>query len=95
MFLEGLFSNIGEKLQKAAVVLFWVTVVASFIVMFVLIDAIPYPYGFEDYWYVIFLPVVGSLLGLISAWCLHGFGQLVDNVETLVYLQNRQSTDDK
>ena len=78
-----MFENVGQKIKKVSVIFFGVTVIASFIATFVFIGSIPYPYGFEDYWYIIFLPVVGSFLALISAWCLYGFGDLIDNISEI------------
>ena len=78
-----MFDNIGGKIKTLAKVVCWIGIIACIITGIVLIAMD------EDSILVgILTAVVGPLLSWVSSFVLYGFGQLVENSDTLVQ-QNR------
>lgn len=74
-----MFDNIGGKIKTLAKVVCWIGIIACIITGIVLMATD------EDLILVgILTVVVGSLLSWVSSFILYGFGQLVENSDTLV-----------
>ncbi len=87
-----MFDNIGEKIKVLAKVLFWIGVLGSFVLAFY------YLYMFSGYGgaaIIIFAVTAfaGGLISWISTIFLYGFGQLVENSDKLVKLNQTKKAD--
>ena len=78
-----MFDNIGGKIKTLAKVGCWIGIIA-FIITGIVLMAIDEDLILDG----ILTAVVGSLLSWVSSFVLYGFGQLVENSDTLVQ-QNR------
>ena len=84
-----MFENSGEKIKKIAIVLFWITVVASVILAFVFGWSEEYCYyyrrdvsSFEPFYFFAFL-IGGPLCSYISTLLLVAFSDLVQNSQRI------------
>ena len=84
-----MFENSGEKIKKIAIVLFWITVVASVILAFVFGWSEKYSYisyktylTFEPFYFFAFL-IGGPLCSYISTLLLVAFSDLVQNSQRI------------
>ena len=77
-----MFDNIGSKIKTAARVLAWIGIIGAWIGAFVLWGMTADAYDEEKTLLVVIglvVGIVGSLISLIGAFTLYGFGELVDN----------------
>ena len=74
-----MFDNIGGKIKTLAKVVCWIGIIACIITGIVLMAT-----GEDSILVGILTAVVGSLLSWVSSFVLYGFGQLVENSDTLV-----------
>ncbi len=67
-----MFDNISLKIKNTALVFFWGVTICSVIAGFALLDATN---GAS-----MLLALIGFLTSLVSAWCLYGFGEIIDKL---------------
>ena len=80
-----MFSNVGGKIQVLAKVLFVIGIVAS--VGWGLTVFRSYRGG-EAIFFGILSILIGALSSWVGSWFLHGFGEIVENSEKMVYYLN-------
>ncbi len=91
---NGLYGNIGEKIQRWAIWLFIVEAISAVVAGIVIminasdIDDIAYFAG-------ILTIVLGPIAALVGSWILYGFGQLIKDVHKLATDSTIRSIDDK
>lgn len=80
-----MFDNIGSKIKTVAATIAWLGIIGSIIIGSVMIKEANdsyYPSATETLsgWLVI---IVGSLSSWVSSFTLYGFGQLIENTDTI------------
>ncbi len=73
------FNNIGGKIKglaKAAFIVEAIAAVLSGIVMFIEDD--------DMFFAAVLVAIVGPIVAWVGSWLLYGFGQLIENSDTLV-----------
>ncbi len=83
-----MFENSGEKIKKIAIISFWIVVIASIILACVLGWTEEYSYygrRYNAFHAEYFFPIIigGPLSAYISSLFLVGFGDLVENIQTI------------
>ena len=77
-----LYTNIGMKIKRLAIILFIVGTVLSIITgVLLLIDDLMLDgsmFGGELWWLGLLLMVFGPLVSLLCTWLLYGYGELID-----------------
>ncbi len=91
-----MFSNIGGKIMAAAKVLCWLGIIASIIIGIVFFWAASEAYNDGTLFAVfgVLVIVLGSIMSWVGSFFLYGFGQLVENSDSLVYLTRRLDKED-
>ena len=91
-----MFSNIGGKIKTLAKVLCWIGIVASVIggitfdfiyISTTKMDGLNFVIGIVA---GLLIAMLGALISWVGSFVLYGFGQLVDNSDTLVQTSNKQ-----
>lgn len=77
-----MFDNIGQKIMTLAKVFCWIGIIISVLCGLVIMFAARYGSGFIP---GVFTAAIGSLASWISSLALYGFGQLIDNTDSIVY----------
>jgi len=76
----GMFSNIGGKIKNLAIVVTWIGIISSVILGIIMMAT-----GYGEMVLIGFLvALVGSLLSWVGSFLLYGFGQLIENTDTIV-----------
>ena len=90
-----MFSNIGGKIQALAKIICWIGIILSVLcgILYCFVDnktMAPMGKGLQ-----ILIGILIMGIGSVSAWVgsflLYGFGRLVENSDSLVYLKKKES----
>ncbi len=77
-----MFENIGSKIKTLAKIIFWIEVAGA------VIGGISVAGIDEEFILLAFLIwIAGPLLAWVSSWFVYGYGQLIENSDTLVALK--------
>lgn len=90
-----MFNNIGGKIQALAKIICWIGIILSVVlgIFFCMIDN--YTLGPMEKGVQIFIGIlimgIGSVFSWVGSFLLYGFGRLVENSDSLVYLKKKES----
>ncbi len=94
-----MFNNIGGKIKGLAQVIAWIGIIASFIIGINLMSTAARFGSYSDSSLIgglgsfagILVIVIGSLFSWIGSFVLYGFGQLVENSDTMIEMMDEGS----
>lgn len=75
--MKSLYENVGKKIMMLAQVIAWIAGIGGGITGFIMMPAM------GELWFVGLFVLIGSALLMISTWFMYGFGQLIDQVDTI------------